>query len=184
MAPVAAGRRAALVRAVLDAHGVDAAGPVVELGGRYGFLSGELALDRSLSAERVLLCDYSTAFLTSAVQIYRAHRSELNGRYLFALHKPDEYTLPSGQQLVGLFGSLLDVPVEHRSRFLGRCREALRPGGLLIVEQPLDPRSGTTEEELDETLRALGTMRVFAPHNFVELDAGQAHRGGVRVVST
>lgn len=180
---VTAGRRAALVRAVLDAHDVPQAGSVVDLGGRYGFLAAELALDRALGAGRALVCDYSTAFLAAALQIYRAHRSLLHGRYQFSMHSVGDYELPADQRVVGLFGTLVDVPPEERSRLLARCREALADGGLLIVEQLLDAKSGTTEMELDEMLRTLGTVRAFTPHSFVELDARQTQPGSVRVVS-
>ncbi len=181
---LAAGRRASLVRAVLDAHEIAGPGPVVDLGGRYGLLGAELALDPCIGADPTVVCDSSTAFLASALAIYRAHRRDLHGRYLFSLHGPAEYVFENGHGIVGLFGSLLDVDPSQRPSLLMRCQAALRDGGLLIVEQPLDASSSMTDVELDQMMRPLGRLRVFAPHTFAELDCTRTQAGSVRVVSS
>ena len=167
----------------MDAYEIRSAGPVLDLGGRYGFLAAELALDPALAADPAVTCDLSTVFLASALQLYRAHRRLLHGAYQFWLGNPADYEPPGGQQIIGLFGSLLDVDADERLQLLIRAHEALRAGGVVIVEQPSDPARGVADAELDRVLGKLGTLRRFAPHSFIELHATETQPGCVRVVA-
>jgi hypothetical protein len=106
----------------------------------------------------------------------------LEGRYRFKLSEPDTTELSGEHRLIGMFGSLLGLSRDVRGPVLERCREALEPGGLLVVEQPLGASSDLTEDDLDDLLRPLGRLRHFAAHNFREIGENQNVRGSVRVV--
>ena len=179
----AAGRRAAMLRAVLAAHALAESGLTLDVGGRYGFTAAERVLDSSLGSFAAIACDGGLTSLVGAFAAYRANRSSLYDRFRFGLRGGGD-SLPDRSFLAAtILGTLGDVPIDRRPALLRRVFERLEPGGVLVVHQPLRPAGDMAEDDLDRMLGNLGAVRYFASDTFAELPARGAHRSTVRVVT-
>jgi len=149
-----------VIRNILDRHaGNVSGGAALDLGGGYGTFGAELLLDKKLGLSRAVVDDFSTIYTSQSLNLYRAFRPELHGRFKIASVPMEMFPFDRQYNLITAISSLLYCPKQDWKGLVQKCWEHLAPGGALIIFElpkgnPKNPHFKVqfTAEELEAEL--------------------------------
>jgi SAM-dependent methyltransferase len=142
---------------------------IVNIGGGMGFVDVELLLTCPAVA-RLVNCEPIAASLPITRALFERFRSDLLGRYQFALSTAQDYPFAQPCDVICEFAALLYVPRDQLRATLDRAWAALRPGGILMIHEnikrPLFRGKSYydmifTVEELERYLSCYGPIDYF-----------------------
>jgi SAM-dependent methyltransferase len=138
---------------------------IVDVGGGYGLLAAELALDPALDVAHATCVDISPLNERLAARYYADMADELHGRFSFVRAAAQDYAFEGQFDTILGVGSLLYVPRERLKETMHRAWAALKPGGVLIVHENIkspryerDYQYMFTVEEIDALLSGYGEI--------------------------
>jgi SAM-dependent methyltransferase len=143
---------------------------VIDMGGGPGFLGFELALDPELNVHSVTALDINRVNVAIGHLVGNA-MAQLRGRFDFVQASIDSFAFGRSYDVVMFIGVLCVIPAAGIGSSLRRAWQALRAGGLLIVQENMRaPGSAAgspyvfSPDELDALLNEFGEVRYFHVH--------------------
>jgi hypothetical protein len=141
----------------------------IDMGGGYGLLAAELALDEDLGVARSVCTDISDLNARLAARMYADLVPALAGRFLFELGPAQTYVFDRSYDVVSYVGSLLYVPKNLLQATIERAWNAVAPGGILVVHENIKNPSYTRDydvmfltDEIDALMGRFGEVNRFA----------------------
>lgn len=141
----------------------------LDIGGGYGLLAAELALDGELNIAHAACADISNVNASLAARLYADFAKNLAGRFGFHCQPAEELAYHGEYDAISFVGSLLYVPKDQLRRTVEQAWTAIAPGGVLIVHENIKhPRFTNdynimfTVEEIDELLGQYGEIHRYA----------------------
>lgn len=162
--------KAPLLSHIIRTHVKTTAGArAIDMGGGYGLLAAELALDPKLKLACSVCTDISDLNARLAAGLYADLSPQLAGRFSFACQSAQDYVYDDSFDVVSFVGSLLYVPKDQLDATLARAWDAVAPGGVLIVHENIKhPRFERdydlmfTVDEIDNLLGQFGEIHRYA----------------------
>lgn len=146
---------------------------LIDHGAGPGLLTGELLLNKELNIAKAVNSDICLINMVLARRMFAHFRDELDGRFFFNLGKSEEYDYKDSYNIVIFIGSLLYVSKDKVLNTLVRAWEAIRPGGILVVQEnikmpsyegkgpPKDYNVMFTVDELEDLLSRFGHIDYY-----------------------
>ncbi len=142
---------------------------IIDMGGGYGLLAAELALDPTLEIKEAVCADISNVNGMLAARLYADMAEHLAGRLRFICKPAQELEFDGQYDVVSYVGSLLYVPKELLEEVVERAWQAVAPGGVLVVHENIKHKSFKadfdimfTVGELDGLLEKYGDITRYA----------------------
>ncbi len=162
------GHSAGAIERLVDAtHSGGRCDDIIEVGAGVGLTSWLLAADERRAVRRVMLVDPMRRHELAAQQLWGSFVAGRDDRRALLARIPSyRYPFEEPADIILLCQTVFTVPREQREAFFARCWNALRPGGIVIVNEvvvddvaPPDPgarRGAPGRNELAALLAPLG----------------------------
>lgn len=155
---------------------------IIDMGGGYGLLAAELALDPTLNGANATCTDISDLNARLAAKLYADLGDHIAGRFTFVCQPAQEFEFEGSYDAISFVGSLLYVPKDRLQATIERAWNAVAPGGVLIVHENIKHPRFTrdyevmfTVEEIDNLLECFGEIHRYASqytHTVTKAQAG------------
>ncbi len=137
---------------------------IIDHGGGYGLLMVELLLNKNLNIKKAITSDVNVINWLLAANLFERFKEMISERFKFHLGPMESYDYDDSYDVITFISSLYLIPKNKVQKTLEKAWEALKPGGLLVVQENIKSNSYQRDYEIMFNLDDLeDALNYFGP---------------------